>query len=279
MSRLRLSTHLPTYFFLIVATFFIGFPLFVLLAQSFMNSQEIARIPPVIIPQSLTSLNYQHLFIHDDLMLPRWLFNSFYVSVIGTALVLAVAAPAAYSFARLHYPGRNVLFFVLLVTIMIPNQTTLIPNFLLMRDFKFLNTYNALIFPGVANVFAVFLLRQFFQSIPTELEEAARLDGASYFGIFRRIIIPLSTSAFVALGIFVFLAYWNDFVWPLIVTTSTDMRTLPVGLTVLNGNYGVLDRGLNFAGAIFASAPVLVVYVIFQRWIIKGITFTGMGGR
>ncbi len=279
MPTLRLSRNVPLYIFLLIATFFIGFPLLVLLSQSFMNSQEIARIPPVILPAVPTTLNYQHLFIHDDLMLPRWLFNSFYVSTLNTLLVLAVASPAAYAFARMRFPGRNLLFFVLLITIMIPSQTTLIPNFLLMRDFKFLNTYNALIFPGIPNVFAVFLLRQFFQSIPRELEEAARLDGASYFGIFRRIIVPLSTAAFAALGIFIFLANWNDFVWPLIVTTSTDMRTLPVGLTVLNGNYGVLDRGMNFAGAIFASAPVLLVYIIFQRWIIKGITFTGMGGR
>lgn len=276
---MRLSRELPTYVFLAIASLFIGLPLLILLSQSFMNSQDIAHIPPVILPPVPTLSNYQHLFIHDDLMLPRWLFNSFYVSTISTALVLVVASPAAYAFARLRFPGRNALFLLLLITIMIPNQTTLIPNFLLMRDLKFLNTYNALIFPGLANVFAVFLLRQFFQSIPTELEEAARLDGASYFGIFRRIVIPLSVSAFAALGVFVFLSNWNDFVWPLIATTSTDMRTLPVGLTVLNGNYGVLDRGLNFAGAIFASAPVLVVYVIFQRWIIKGITFTGMGGR
>lgn len=155
----------------------------------------------------------------------------------------------------------------------------MIPNYLLMHDLKFLDTYNALIWPGVANVFGVFLLRQFFMAIPRELEEAAILDGATRWGIYWRVIIPLSTNALIALGIFVFLANYNDLFWPLLVTSSLEMRTLPAGLSILNGAYGTLDRGLVLAGATFASIPVLIVYIIFQRRILKGIALTGMGGQ
>lgn len=274
----ELSNRILIYVFLLIAALFIGFPVFVLTSQSFMHSNEIIRWPPILIPNAPTIENYQTLFGRSDLQLPRWLFNSFFVSTAVTGLTLAVAAPAAYAFARLRFPGRQPLFFLFLITIMIPSQITLIPNFLLMRDLKFLDTYNGLIFPGIANVFGVFLLRQFFLGIPRELEEAAILDGASYWGLFWRVVLPLSTAALTALGIFVFLGTWNDLFWPLIVTNHLDMRTLPVGLTILNSDYGTLDRGLVLAAATFASLPVLLVYIIFQRRIIKGIAMTGMGG-
>jgi multiple sugar transport system permease protein len=278
-SRFRLPGNPLLYAGLIVVAFFIGFPLFIFASQSLMPNNEIVTVVPKLIPTNFTFEHYQTLFARDDLMLPRWLFNSLYTSTLTTLLTIAIAAPAAYSFARLEYPGRSLLFFILLITVMVPVQMTYIPNFLLMRDLKFLDSYNALIFPQIANVFAVFLLRQFFQSIPAELEEAARLDGASYFGVFLRIIIPLSVTAFTAMAIFVFLGNWNELVWALIVTNRLEMRTLPVGLSVLNGAYNTLDRGLVLSGAAFATIPVLILYVIFQRWIIKGITFTGMGGR
>lgn len=279
-ARKRMSRgDLGVYIFLIIASLFIGFPLFTLVAQSLMPNTEILSVPPQLVSPNTGVQHYQALFAREDLQLPRWLFNSLFVSAATTLITVAIASPAAYAFARMDFPGRNILFFVLLITVMVPVQMTYIPNFLLMRDLKFLDTYNALIFPNVANVFAVFLLRQFFQGIPRELEEAARLDGATYFGVFVRIIVPLSITAFVAMGIFVFLSNWNELVWALISTNSTEMRTLPVGMTVINGAYVTLDRGLVLASAVFASAPVLVVYVIFQRWIIKGVTFTGLGGR
>jgi len=229
------------YVFLIIAGLFIVFPVFVVVSQSFMHSNEIIRWPPILVPNAPTIENYVHLFGRPDLMLPRWLFNSLFVSTTVTLLTLGLAAPAAYAFARLRFPGRQPLFFLFLATITIPVQVTQIPNYLLMHDLKFLDKYPALILPSVASVFGVFLLRQFFMSIPKELEEAAILDGATYWGLFLRIIVPLSTSSLTALGIFVFLANWNDLFWPLLVTNHLDMRTLPVGLTVLNSDYGALD--------------------------------------
>lgn len=275
----QIRNNLVMYIFLFIATLFIGLPLIILAAQSLMPNNEILDVPPKLISRNSSLDHYESLFNREDLMLPRWLYNSFFVSTSTTILTILIASPAAYAFARLRFPGRNILFFLLLITVMVPVQMTYIPNFILMRDLKFLDTHKALIFPSIANVFAVFLLRQFFMSIPRELEEAARLDGASYWGVFVRIVMPLSTTALVAMGIFVFLTNWNELVWPLIVVNRVEMRTLPVGLTVLNGAYNTLDRGLLMAAATFSTVPVLAVYILLQRWIIKGITFTGMGGR
>ncbi len=273
-----LPKHLRTYLFLIILGIFVAFPLAAVVITSFNRSGAILNFPPSMLTEP-TLDNYTHLFSQPDLQLPRWLFNSFFVSTTTTILILIVCSLAAYAFARLRFPGRDVIFFVLLATIMVPAQITLIPNFLLLRDLHFLNSYNALIWPGVANVFAVFLLRQFFMAIPRDLEEAAFLDGASHFGVFYRIVLPLSTSSLVAAGIFVFLANWNDLFWPLLVINNTEMRTLPVGLTVLNGSFGNLDRGMVLAGATFGLVPVLVVYLFFQNRIIKGITMTGLAGQ
>jgi multiple sugar transport system permease protein len=279
-SSRRLPENIWLYVFLVIASLFVGFPLLVLALQSLQPNSVILSTPPRLIPETgLTQEHYQTLFSRDDLMLDRWLLNSAYVASVTTLLVVVIASPAAYAFARLQFPGQKVLFYILLATVMVPTQMTYIPNFLLMRDLKFLDTYNALIFPNIANVFAVFLLRQFFLSIPKELEEAARLDGASYFGTFLKIVMPLSTTALVAMSIFVFISNWNELVWSLIVINKVEMRTLPAGLTVLNAAFEGTDRGVVLAGAMFASIPVLIFYILFQRWIIKGITFTGMGGR
>jgi multiple sugar transport system permease protein len=208
-----------------------------------------------------------------------WLRNSLFAAAGYTVAVLVICTPAAYAFARLRFPGNRILFAILLVTIMIPGQVTLIPNFLLMRDLKWLDTFNALIFPGAANVFGVFLLRQFFMQIPQELEEAAVLDGASYFGRFRHVILPLSTNAITALAIFVFLGHYNDLFWPIIVTSSLETRTLPVGLSIIQSSYAGQYRPMILAGVVLSTLPILIVYTIFQRRIIQGVTMTGMGGR
>lgn len=278
LGRFRIN-NLGPYTFLIILTILIAFPLVLIFSQSLMYNKEMYQWPPQIITMHPTLDNYTNLLTRPDLQLPRWLFNSLFAATAYTVAVLALCAPASYAFARLKFPGNNLLFFLLLVTIMIPGQVTLIPNFLLMRDLHFLDNFNALIWPGAANVFGVFLLRQFFQQIPTELEEAAILDGASYWGRFWHVILPLSANALTALGIFVFLFNYNDLFWPLIVTNSLDMRTLPVGLTILNFSYGELYRPTVLAGSVFASVPILIVYAIFQGRIIKGVTLTGMGGR
>ena len=273
------SRNIPAYTYLIILSLLVLVPLIIIFSQSLMGNQEINRWPPKLLTLTPNFSNYAEMFSRQDLKLARWLGNSIFAATAHTLAVFAICAPAAYAFARLRFPGNNILFFLMLVTVMVPSQTTLIPNFLLMRDLHFIDTFNALIWPGAANVFAVFLLRQFFMQLPRELEEAAVLDGASYWGRFWRIVVPLSVNALTALGIFVFLAHYNDLFWPLIVTNSLEMRTLPVGLTLLNFSYGGMERPLVLAGAVFASVPILIVYILFQRQIIEGVTMTGMGGR
>ena len=271
--------HWWAYVILIVLAIVVLFPLLFTFSQSLMTNQEVNRWPPPMIPTQPTLASYQQLFTQPDLRLAIWLRNSLFAAAAYTTAVIIICAPAAYAFARLRFPGNNLLFGLLLLTVMIPSQVTLIPNFLLMRDLKFLDTFHALIWPGAANVFGVFLLRQFFQQIPTELEEAAILDGAGYWGRFWHVVLPLSTNALTALGIFVFLGHYNDLLWPFVTTSSLEMRTLPVGLQVLNSSYAGQYRPLVLSGAVFATVPIVIVYIIFQRRIIKGVTLTGMGGR
>jgi multiple sugar transport system permease protein len=206
------------------------------------------------------------------------MFNSVFVTSVGTLGALVVASMAAYAFARIEFPGRDLLFMVFGASLLVPGILLLIPNFMLMRSLGWIDTYHALIWPGFAGFFGVFFLRQFFMSIPHELTEAAIIDGCSPFGIYWRVILPLAKPAMATLGIFSFLGIWNDFVWPLIVLNSNEMRTLPVGLAIFNGEYWS-EQGIIMAGAVLTSIPVMLVYVIFQRQITKAVLVTGFGGR
>lgn len=274
-----LFRHWPTYLVLAILSTIVLFPLTITVSQSLMTNQEVNRWPPRIIPSQPTIESYNLVLTQQDVRLDLWLRNSLFAASGYTIAVLIVCTPAAYAFARLRFPGNRLLFAILLVTIMIPGQVTLIPNYLLMRDLKWLDTFYALILPGAANVFGVFLLRQFFMQIPVELEEAAVLDGAGYFGRFRHVIIPLSTNAITALAIFVFLGHYNDLFWPIIVTSSLETRTLPVGLSIIQSSYAGQYRPMILAGVVLSTTPILIVYALFQRRIIQGVTLTGMGGR
>lgn len=274
-----LVRHWPTYLVLAILSTVVLFPLVIAVSQSLMTNQEVNRWPPRIIPSEPTIESYNLVLTQQDVRLDLWLRNSLFAASGYTIAVLIVCTPAAYAFARLNFPGNKILFGILLVTIMIPGQVTLIPNYLLMRDLKWLDTFYALILPGAANVFGVFLLRQFFMQIPAELEEAAVLDGAGYFGRFRHVIIPLSTNALTALAIFVFLGHYNDLFWPIIVTSSLETRTLPVGLSIIQSSYAGQYRPMILAGVVLSTTPILIVYALFQRRIIQGVTLTGMGGR
>ena len=254
------------------------FPIFWMITQSLTPERDIYVWPLRFWPENPTLDNYRTLFYgRPDLPMMRWYFNSFFVAAVTTVLVLVVASLAAYGYARLQFPFRDQLFYGLLATLMIPGAVTFIPVFILLRDLRWLDTYMALTVPHASSVFAVFLLRQFFQSIPRELEEAAVLDGASRFIIYWRIVLPLSKSALAALAIFVFLGNWNDFFGPFVFINELTMRTLPVGLTIFNGQYWS-ERGLIMAGATISSIPILVVYALFQQHIIRGVALTGLKG-
>lgn len=253
-------------------------PLVYMFTRAFMPEGEQMLWPVHWIPKQPTIDNFQRILNDPTLPVFRWLLNSVFVATAVTALVLFICSLTAYAYARLQFPGRDVIFFLLLTSLMVPGAVTFIPNFLLMRNLEWLDSYHGLIWLHGANVFGVFLLRQHFLSVPKELEEAAIVDGAGRFRIYWQVALPLVKSALVALGIFTFLSNWNDLFWPLVILSDRNRLTLPVGLQVLGGgNY--VQRGLTMAAAALASTPPLILYAIFQRRIVAGITLTGMGGR
>lgn len=208
----------------------------------------------------------------------RFLSNTLIVATGGTALNLVTSVLAAYAFARLRFRGRDALFLLYLGTLMIPQQVTIVPLFLMMRQVGWVDTFWALILPSAFHALGVFLLRQFFMSIPRELEESALIDGAGRLRILGQIILPLSKPALATLAVFTFIREWNAFLWPLIVTTSPEMRTLPVGLSLFNGQYGT-EWHLLMAAATVTLLPTLLIFAVAQRYFVEGIALTGFGGR
>ena len=253
-------------------------PLLYIVSRAFTHESNQFNFPIEWIPQPITTANFTHIFADVTLPVMKWFANSLIIATVGTIIVVFLSTLSGYAFARLEFPGKKQLFSLLLFSLMIPAAITLIPAFLLLRDLKLLNTYHAIWWPAAASVVGIFLMRQHFYAIPRDLEDAARVDGASSFRIYWQICLPLVRGAMVALAIFTFLGMWNDLFWPLIVLSEREAFTLPVGLVIIQqGSY--IQRGLAFAAAFIASAPVLIFYAIFQRKIIAGITTTGMAGQ
>ena len=223
-----------------------------------------------LIPETVTFENW--IFLLSKSRLPRWFFNSIFVSIVHTIIQLIVASLAAFAFARMVFIGSRILYVLILAGLMVPFQVTFIPVYIFFSDLNWLNTYPALIIPGAASPLAVFLLTQFFKNIPAELEEAAVLDGATRFQIYRRVIVPLSIPAMTTLAIFAFLGNWNSYLWPLIAATKQDVMTLPIGLAKVSQSWGFVDfYGRNMAAAALSALPVVLFVFIFQRKIISGI--------
>ena len=208
----------------------------------------------------------------------RFYLNSIIVATCTTLLQILTASLAAFAFARLRFRGREAIFLLYLTTLMIPFQVTMIPNFILIRYLRWYDTYQALILPASFSVFSTFLLRQYFLGLPLDLDEAARMDGANSWRIWSQIIMPLSGPVLATLAIFNFQGAWNDFLWPLIVTNSEAMRTIPIGLSSFQGQYST-EWHLLMAGSVIALLPVLIIYTFRQNWFVRGITLSGMGGR
>ena len=251
-------------------------PFLWMLSTSLKRPPEIFTYPPVWIPGTIEWSNYRSAI--DAMPFGRFYLNSLFVATSVTLLQLLTSSLSAFAFARLRFRGRNAIFLLYLATLMIPFQVTMIPNFILMRYLGWFDTYQALILPPAFSAFSTFLLRQYFLSIPLDLDEAARIDGATSWRIWWQVTLPLSGPVLAALAIFVFLNSWNDFLWPLIITNSIEMRTLPVGLSAFQSQYGV-RWNLLMAGSVIAMVPVLVVYILGQKWFVRGVTLTGMGGR
>ncbi len=273
----RWSSRWPLHLGLLLGSLLMLTPFLWMLSTSLKFPPEIFIYPPIWIPSDIAWSNYPNTL--RALPFHWYYFNSTVVSISSTLIQIGASSLGAFAFARLRFRGRDGLFMMYLATLMIPFQVTMIPNFIIVtKILHWYNTYNALIFPTAFSAFSVFLLRQFFRSLPLEMDEAARMDGASSFRIWWQIIMPLSGPALAALGIFVFLGSWNSFLWPLIVTTSDRMRTIPVGLSAFQGQYNT-QWNLLMAGSVIALLPVLVVYMLGQNWFQRGITLSGLGGR
>jgi multiple sugar transport system permease protein len=262
--------------FLLLGSVVMLLPFIWMLSTSLKTPAETFAYPPVWIPTQIAWSNYSRAV--SSMPFGRFYLNSLIVTISVTVLQILTSSLAAFAFARLRFPGRNLLFLLYLATLMIPFQVTMIPNFIIVRLLGWFDTYQALILPPAFSAFSTFLLRQYFTGIPFDLDEAARIDGATSLRIWWSVILPLSGPVLAALAIFVSLNTWNEFLWPLIVTNSPAMRTLPVGLSTFQGQYKV-EWNLLMAGSVIAMLPVLLVYIVAQRWFIRGIALSGMGGR
>lgn len=220
----------------------------------------------------LSFVNYQKVLSQAPIF--GWMGNSLMVSVITTVLVLILSSMAAYAFSRIQFPGSKFMFLLFLSGLMIPAEATLIPLYLFMRDWGLLGTRTSLILPAIAGPMGIFILKQFFDGLPKDLEEAARIDGAGFFKVWYSIFLPLSRPALAALGIFSFIGAWNDYVWPLISISDKAYMTITLGLPMFQSSY-VQQYALPMTANALAAVPVLIVFLIFQKQIIKGIAFTG----
>ncbi len=244
-----------------------------MILTSLKDMSEIFVYPPQWFPTEFRFDNYSKAF--EAAPFGRYYFNSIFIAVTVTFGQLVTCSMAAFAFARLQFPGRNILFYLFLGTMMIPYNVTMIPSFLVLYWLGWIDTYYALIVPGLASAFGTFLLRQFFITIPKELEEAAYIDGATKLQVLRTIIVPLAKPALATLAVFTFMGVFNDFIWALIVINSEDMQTVQLGLAIFRDRY-LTQWDLLMAGSVTAVLPILIVFFFAQKYFIQGITLSGL---
>lgn len=258
---------------LLAAAALVAFPLVWMVSASLMAPGETSQSPPPLLPAQPTLHNYRTLF--SQLQMGRYLVNSTLVATAITLLSLLANSMAGYAFAKLRFRGRQRIFRTLISALVIPAQVAMLPLFLILKSLGLVNTYAGVILPSAATIFGIFLVRQYALSVPDSLLEAARIDGASELGIYRRIVVPLLRPILVTLAVFTFLASWNDFLWPLIVLADDDRYTLPVALASLSREH-VQDNELMMAGSVVTVVPVLLLFLLLQRYYIEGIVLGGV---
>lgn len=248
-------------------------PFFWMLSASLRTRGDLLANPTTLWPDPFALANFGDVW--NRIPFGRQLVNTTVFAGCVAVVSVVLDSMAGYAFARFEFPGRGVLFVVVLITLMLPIQVTLIPIFQLLSDLGWINSYQGLIVPRIADAFGIFFMRQFFLSLPKDLEDAGRLDGVSEFGIWRRIMMPLAWPALLTLGLFNLLYNWNDLLWPLVVTTDEEMRTLTAGLALFKGQFSA-EYGVLMAGSILALLPMVVAFLLIQRRFIEGIATTGL---
>ena len=249
-------------------------PFFYIMVSSLKTEAELRQTPPDFFPAKPTLKHYTTILTDTRIPLERNLFNSVFVSIMRVGITLFTSSLAGYIFAKYLFWGKNLFFSFILVQLMIPFQVVMIPAYLILVKLHLVDSLWGLIIPAMVDAFGIFLMRQFVESIPNELIDAARIDGASEFGIYWRIVLPQLGAPLATLGIFTFMGTWNDYLWPLIVITTHERRTLPLLLTWYNSQHGT-RYDLTMAASILVLLPILVVYIFFQRWIVRGVALTG----
>ena len=281
----RTALRVLLYAALVTGGVVFSLPFLWLVTVSFKGPDEIFAQPMQWIPRvwrerpiELAELFRNYITATEFIPFWLWIRNTLHVTVLSVTFTLLSCSMVAYGFSRITWRARDVVFVLVLATMMLPAQVTMIPIFLIYNKLGWYNTYWALIVPSLFSVTSTFLMRQYFRGIPLDLDEAARMDGASSLLIWWRVIMPLSGPVLAALAIFTFQGAWNDFLWPLVVTASPEMRTIPIGLASFQGQYSTAWN-LLMAGSVIALLPVLVLYILGQNWFVRGITLSGMGGR
>ncbi|PYN49310.1 MAG: sugar ABC transporter permease [Candidatus Rokuibacteriota bacterium] len=250
-------------------------PLVWMVSVSLMSPGEASAFPPPLLPGRVTFANYRELFAHAGM--GRYLVNSVVLTIVVTLVSVLFNVAAGYAFAKLRFAGRDRIFKVLLGALVIPSQVAMVPLFLLLKQLGLVNTYGGVIVPAMAGIFGIFVVRQYALSIPDDLLEAARIDGANEFRIFRSVIAPVLKPIVVTLAVFTSLGTWNDFMWPLIVLNDSELYTLPVALASLSREH-VQDNELMMAGSVLTTLPVLLVFLVLQRYYIEGLTLGSVKG-
>lgn len=251
-------------------------PILWIISTAFKPESEVIDAVVRWIPRTFTFENFTAIFSDsDNAPILKWFTNSLFIASIHTALILLIDSLAAFAYARLNFKGKETIFWILMSTMMIPGIINFIPNYAIVDKFGWVDTPIAMIIPGLAGVFGIFLLRQFFEGIPRDLDEAAKIDGCGLFRLYWRIILPLSKPALIALGMFTFMGNWNDFLWPIIVTNDAAQRTLPAGLAIFQGAY-VAQYGKLMAGALLSAVPPLILFLLGQKYFVQGIAISGL---
>ncbi|MCS6842608.1 MAG: carbohydrate ABC transporter permease [Roseiflexus sp.] len=254
----------------------IGLPIYWMFIASLKTSREIYTVPPTWIPLNPTLENYPAAW--EAAPFARYYINSIIVTAVTTLSKMTLAVLTAYALVFLRFPGKNLVFLTVLAALMVPAQITIVPNFLTMGNLGLVNTYWGLILPGAATAFGTFLMRQYFMTLPREVFEAAEIDGAGHMRRLWAIAVPLAMPALVTTGIFAVVNEWNEFLWPLIITSTEDMRTLPIGVARLLDQEGLARWGVVMAGTVFVVLPVIVLFVWAQRYIVEGIAAGAVKG-
>ncbi|MDD3904377.1 MAG: carbohydrate ABC transporter permease [Sphaerochaeta sp.] len=264
-----------SYFLIILFGLAMATPFVWMILSSFKTEVELMQTPPSFLPRHYKLTNY--LTIMQSIPFLSFYLHTIIITVIRTLAQLAFCSMAAFAFAKMHFKGQNIVFIVLLTVLMVPVQMILVPDYIIMRTLGLVDSLWGVALPGMFSAFGMFLLRQFYMSLPNEFLDAGRIDGCSYFGVFRRLYLPLSKSALISLVIFTVMYSWNDFLWPLIISSSDNSRVLSVGIALLQGQNRVYYNEL-MAGATMATIPVILIFVFFQRYFVQGIALSGIKG-